>query len=90
MRGPQRQGLGAAGESGRHGGLVRAGLRGCGGDLRPYPESNAKLLRGFKQESEEVMRFAFLKDHFHCSVESGLEGTRGSCCVRGDREGWTN
>lgn len=27
---------------------AQPGLRGCGGDLRPHSESNAKLLRGFK------------------------------------------
>lgn len=70
--------------------LVRSGLRGWGGDLRPYPESNAKLLRGFKQASE-VMRFAFLKDHFPCCVKSGLGGTRGYCRPeRGQRGEWTN
>lgn len=26
-----------------------------------------------------VMRFAFLRDHFRCSMESGLGGTRGYC-----------
>lgn len=62
----------------------RPGLRGCEGYWRPYPESNAKLLRGFGVE--EVMRFAFLKDHFLCRVESGLGAIRGYCCER-DREG---
>lgn len=35
----------------------------------------------------EVMRFAFLKDHFLCCVESGLEGQEALTVVRGDREG---
>lgn len=32
--------------------VVRLGLRGCAEDFRPYPRSNMKLLRGFKQLRE--------------------------------------
>lgn len=34
-----------------------------------------------------VMRFAFLRDHFRCSMESGLGGQEAIAVMRGDREG---
>ena len=61
---------------------------GPGGDCRPHPESNAKLLRGFRQAgASEVTRFAFLKDHFRCCVERGLGVQEALAVLRGDREG---
>ena len=46
------QELGPGERVGAVAGVVRLGLRGCAEDFRPYPRSNMKLLRGFKQLRE--------------------------------------
>lgn len=65
------------------GGASEAGV---GGDCRPYPESNAKLLRGFKQLSERGDEICISKRSLSLMCREWIRRTRGYCCgERGQR-----